>query len=138
MAYDTNLVLHDGTTITADITPTSTTRVSGSAVIDLQKTPAEGLSVVMTLNADLAESGDTMQVYLEESNTVGSGYTSVGIFPLVTQGGDVPERHLIKIVVKRQFVRARIDITDADAGSDFSLASVNILLASASQHGVYV
>ena len=138
MPFDANLVLHDGTTITGDITPTSTTRSSGSAVIDLQKSASKGLSVVMTLNADLAESGDTLQVYLEESNSVDSGYTSVGIFPLVTQGDGVPARHLVKVVCKRQYLRARIDATDDDSGTDFSVASVNILLASASQHGVYV
>ena len=107
-------------------------------MIDLKKAPAEGLSVVMTLDTDLAESSDTMQVYVEESNSVGGSYTLVGQFPLVTKGDDIPARHVIKVNCKRRYLRARIDITDADSGSDFTVANVNILLASASHHSSYV
>ena len=46
MPFDNNLMLHDGTTITADITPTSTSRSSGSAVINLKKTTAAGMYAV--------------------------------------------------------------------------------------------
>jgi hypothetical protein len=138
MPFDADLVLHDGTTITADITPTSATRTSGSAVIDLKKAPVEGLAVVMTLDTELAESSDTLQVYVEESNTVGSGYTRVGAFALVTQGDGVPARHVIKVNCKRRFMRARIDITDADTGTDFTVANVRILLDSASRRSSYV
>ena len=85
MAFDEQLVLHDGTDITASITPTSaTTRTDGSIVLDLKKTPADGLDVVMIVANDLAETSDTLQVTIQHSATEGSGYEEIARFPLLT------------------------------------------------------
>jgi hypothetical protein len=130
MPNDNNLVLHDGTTITADITPTSTTRSSGSAVINLKKTPATGLYAVLIMGADLGASSDTLQVTIEHSASAGSGYEEVARFPLLTKGTGMPGTYIVRFGSNRmangataQYVRGKIDATDA-SGSDFTVANV--------------
>lgn len=126
--FDDNLTLHDGTAITADISPTSTTRSSGSAVIDLRKTGAKGMAAVLILNADLAEASDTMQVTIEECATVDGTYVEVTRFGLLTKGTGMPGTYIRRFDTDKQYVRAKIDINDADAGSDFTVVAY-ILLA---------
>jgi len=130
MAFDANLVFHDGTAITADITPTSATRTSGSAVLSIPGgTPAKGLAVVLVVGNDLAEASDTLQVTIEECATVDGTYVEVARFPLLTKGTGMPGSYVRRFDSNKEFIRAKIDITDADAGSDFTVASVHILLA---------
>ena len=131
MVFDANLVLHDGTTITADSSPTSTTRSGGSAVLDIRKTAATGLYAVLFVGADLAETSDTMQITIEHSAAVGSGYEEVARFPLLTKGTGMPGTYIARFGSNRmangsvaQYVRGKIDITDADSGSDFTVANV--------------
>jgi len=130
MPFDANLVLHDGTTITADVTPTSATRTSGSAVLNIPGgTPAKGLAAVLVVGADLAEASDTLQVTIEECATVNGTYVEVARFPLLTKGTGMPGTYVRRFDSNKAFIRAKIDITDADAGSDFTVANVYILLA---------
>ncbi len=124
-AYDENLVLHDGTTITADISPTSLTRTSGSAVIDLRKTKVSGLYATLFSGEDMAEGSDLMDVTIEESTAVASGWVEIARFPQVSAG---QRERSLSFITNKQYVRAKIDITDADGGGDFSLANVHILL----------
>lgn len=135
MVFDANLVLHDGTEITADITPTSTTRASGSAVIDLKKTPATGLYAVMIVGADLAEASDTLAVSIQHSASEATGYETVASFPTLTQGSNMPGTWVLRFSANRmldgsvsRYVRALIDVTDNDAGGDFSATSVEIMI----------
>jgi|SRR3990167_1389101 len=129
MPFDANLVLHDGTTITADISPTSTTRSSGSAVLDVKESPAKGISVVLIMGADLAESGDTLLVTIEESTAEASGYVEVARFPLLTQGTGMPGTYILRCQIEDRYMRAKIDVTDSDSGGDFSVASCYILVS---------
>ena len=125
MAFDENLTLHDGTTITADISPTSLIRTNGSAVIDLGKTKVSGLYVSLFTGEDMAEGSDTMQVTIEESAAVASGWQEIARFPEVTAA---QRERSLSFITSQRYLRAKIDITDADAGGDFSLANVHILL----------
>lgn len=129
MPFDYNMMFHDGTTITADISPTSETRTSGSKVLDVRGTPAKGMAVVLAIGADLAEASDTLQVTIEECATVNGTYVEVARFPLLTKGTGMPGTYIRRFDSNKQFIRAKIDITDADAGGDFTVASVYILLA---------
>ena len=130
MAFDANLVFHDGTEITADVTPTSVTRTSGSAVLSIPGgTPAKGLAAVLIVGADLAEAGDTLLVTIEECATVNGTYVEVARFPLLTKGTGMPGSYVRRFDSNKEFIRAKIDITDSDAGSDFSATLVHILLA---------
>jgi len=126
--FDALLMPHDGTTITANITPVLTTRVSGSAVIDLGETPAKGLSAVMMVGADLAETSDTLQVTIQECATLTGTFVEVGHFPLLTKGTGMPGTYVCRFHVEERYVRALIVVSDSDAGGDFTVASVYILL----------
>jgi len=128
MAFDAENVFHDGTAITADISPVSTVRSGGSAVLDLKKTPAKGLSVAMIVAADLAEINDTMLVTIEESAAVDSGFVEVARFPLLTKGTGMPGTYILRFQSNKRYIRAKIDITDADVGGDFTVTGVYILL----------
>ena len=125
MAFDENLVLHDGTTITADISPTSLTRTNGSAVIDLKKTKTSSLYATLFSGEDMAEGSDLMDVTIEESAAVASGWQEIARFPQVTAA---QRERSLSFVSNLQYIRAKIDITDNDSGGDFSLANVHILL----------
>ena len=128
MAFDANLVLHDGTTITADIAATSLTSASGSACLDIRETRNVGLVAHLMVGNDLAEINDTLQVTIEHCATVDGTYVEVARFPLLTKGTGMPGHYQIRFHSHLQFVRAKIDVTDADSGSDFTVAGVHILL----------
>lgn len=129
MPFDENLVLHDGTTITADISPTSITRTSGSAALDLRQTGKKGLVAHLLAGTGLAEADDTLQVTLEESDALGSGWVEIARFPELTMAASSPGMYSVRFAVKRRYLRAKIDVTDADSGSDFTVANVYIMLS---------
>ncbi len=127
---DNNTVLHDGTTITADVSPVSTTRTNGSAVIDLGKSAIhQVLWALMFLAEDLAESGDTMDVIIEQSASVDSGFDRIAIFPQITSAPTAEKSYSIPFSATKRYLRARIDITDDDAGGDFSVANCQVLVS---------
>jgi hypothetical protein len=126
--FDALNMFHDGTAITADISPTSLTRSGGSAALDLRQSPAKGWAVVMVVAADLAEASDTLLVSIEDCTSVNGTYRERARFPLLTKGTGMPGTYIIHFDTDRQFVRAKIDVTDADAGSDFTVTGVYILL----------
>lgn len=137
MPFDNSLVLHDGTTITADITPTSEARASGSASIDLQEGQVatgggiKDMAAVLIMGADLAETSDTLQVSIEACATVDGTYVELARFPLLTKGTGMPGTYIIRFGVdpSYRYVRGNIDVTDADTGSDFSVANCYLLLS---------
>lgn len=126
--FDASLMCHDGTTITATVTPTSTTRTSGSAVIDLKQTPAQGLSAVLIMGADLEGASDTILVTIEESDTEGSGYVEVARFPTLTKGTGMPGTYIIRFATDLRYVRALITCVD-NSGSGYTVANVYVLLS---------
>lgn len=126
--FDSNLVLHDGTAITATITPTSTTRSSGSAVLDIKETAAKGMDLVLIVQNDLAEASDTLQVDLQESDTEGSGYVEIARFGLLTKGTGMPGTYNLRFNTQKRYIRALITATDNDSGGDFTVTGVYVLL----------
>jgi len=54
---DANLIFHDGTNFTATVTPASTTRSGGSAVLDMGKSGEEGVWVQIANTAVMTGSG---------------------------------------------------------------------------------
>ena len=128
MAFDANLMLHDGTAITGDITPTSTTRSSGSVVLNIFKTGVNGISVVMIVQNDLAEASDLLQVTLEDSATVNGTYVEMARFPLLTKGTGMPGTYFLRFTSTKAFVRAKVVVVDDDSGGDFTVSGLYVLL----------
>lgn len=84
---DTNLVFHDGTNFTATVTPNSTTRSGGSAVLDVGKSGEKGLWVQLSLAAVLVGSGSPTidcKVQYSDSATFASGVEDGPAFPQLT------------------------------------------------------
>jgi len=139
MAFDANLMLHDGTAITANISPTSTTRASGSVAIDLgagQVATGAGLknmAAVLIMAADLAEASDTLQVSIEACATVDGTYTELARFPLLTKGTGMPGTYIIRFGVDPgyRYVRGKIVVVDDDSGSDFTVVAYLLLTPNA-------
>ena len=126
--FDEDLIFHDGTAITATITPTSKTRSSGSAVLDIRETAADGITCVLIVQNDLAEASDTLQVDIQESDTEGSGYVEIARFPLLTQGTGMPGTYHLRFHSLKRFVRALITAVDNDSGGDFTVTGVYVML----------
>ena len=133
MAFDALNMFQDGTAITKDLAQTSLTRgantLPGTACLDLRQSPAKGWAVVMVVSNDLAEASDTLLVSIEDCATVDGTYRERARFPLLTKGTGMPGTYVRRFDSNKQFIRAKIDITDADAGSDFTVAGVYIFLA---------
>lgn len=130
MPFDSNLTFHDGTAITATVTPTATTRTSGSAVLDVGTggLPADGMSVVMIVQNDLAEASDTLQVTIQRCSTVDGTYVEVARFPLLTKGTGMPGTYIIRCGSHQRYLRALLTCVDNDGGSDFTVSGVYIYL----------
>lgn len=126
--FDEDLILHDGTAITATISPTSVTRSSGSAVLDIGETASIGINAVMIVQNDLAEDSDTLDVTIEESDTEGSGYVEIASFALLTKGTGMPGTYSLRFVTQKRFVRAVITAVDNDSGGDFAVSGVFVKL----------
>lgn len=129
MALDNNLVLHDGTEITDDISPTSTTRTSGSAVIDLKGTAEKGMVAIMFVAEDLFETSDTLVVSIEGCATVDGTYEELARFATLTYGDDTVDTYFRYFSTKFRYIRAKINVTDDDGESDFSVSNLWIILA---------
>lgn len=109
MAFDSLNMFHDGTTITADITPTSETRASGSAVLAIYETPAKGSAVVLLVGAEPTGTTPTCQVSIEDCATVDGTYRERARFPLLT-GASQAGIYVVRFDSDRQFVRCKIDV----------------------------
>lgn len=138
MPFDASLMLHDGTAITANISPTSTTRTSGSLAIDLGKGQGQGtagkgsghmsLAAVLIMAADLEAAADTLQVTIEACATVDGTYTELASFPLLTYGTGMPGTYIIRFSVdpKYRYVRGKIVVHD-DSGSGYTVVAYLLL-----------
>ena len=125
MPLDENSVLHDGTAITGDITPTSATRADGSAVLDVRKSPAKGISVQVSMGAALEDPLDSVLITIEESAAEASGFVELARVTLT--GVISPVTYFRLVNINKRYVRAKIDITD-DSSSGFLLANLVIAL----------
>lgn len=83
---DTNFIFHDGTTFTSTITPNSTTRSGGSAVLDVGKSGANGLWVTLSNKALMTGTTPTVDAKVQYSNsaTFASGVETGPSFPQIT------------------------------------------------------
>ena len=127
MVFDANLVMHDGTAITANITPVLTTRVSGSAVIDLLSTHGvKGMAAILIMAADLEGTDDTLTVTIEESTAYGSGFTEIASFPVLTKGTGMPGTYVVRFDASKRYVRAKIVVVD-DSGSGYTVVAYILL-----------
>ena len=123
---DTNNVLHDGTEITADISPTSTTRTSGSAVLDLRKSPAKGLYAVVHQAENFDAPADSAIVSIEQSADLANWVELARFVDLTGARAPDTQERLVKITAR--YVRAKIAVTD-DGGGGLSLDNCVIALA---------
>ena len=135
MPFDANLVMHDGTAITANISPTSETRTSGSAVIDLLQgtdaakggeTAAIGMTAVLIVAADLEGTSDTLQVTIEDCATVDGTYIERASFPLLTKGTGMPGTYTCRFTAFNRYVRAKIVVSDF-SGSGYTVVAYILL-----------
>jgi hypothetical protein len=130
MPFDANLVLHDGTAVTADKTPTSTTRSGGSVCIDLGKGQAAigsglmGMAAVLIDPDGLTTAADDIDVSIQACPTVNGSYVTVATFQQIggtVYDGSTASTQIVRFGIDPQhrYVRAYINITDA-GGSDMS------------------
>ena len=104
---DTLGSFHDGTTITGTITPTSLTRASGSAVLDVGKSPADGLWVQVTLTAAVtgASGSITPKVQYCDSAAFGSNVEDGPTFNALTTALANVGRQALLCQSKRRYWR---------------------------------
>lgn len=127
MAFDANLVLHDGTAITASISPVDTTRTSGSAVIDLLSTyGVKGMAAVLIMAADLEAASDTLTITIEESAAYASGFVEIAAFPVLTYGTGMPGTYIVRFDAQKRYVRAKIVVHD-DSGGGYTVVAYILL-----------
>ena len=109
MARDALLSFHDGTNFTATVTPVSTTRAGGSAVLDVGKSGNKGLWVRTTLAVAIVGASGTITVKIQysDSATFASGIEDGPAFPILNNAGTVvPNRRALLCQSKRRYWRA--------------------------------
>ncbi|CAK0772554.1 hypothetical protein CCP3SC15_450005 [Gammaproteobacteria bacterium] len=105
---DSNLVFHDGTNFTATVTPASTTRSGGSAVLDVGKSGERGLWVQLALTAVVVGSGTPTidcKVQYSDSATFASGVEDGPAFPQLVEGTALNYRRCLLCQSKRRYWR---------------------------------
>lgn len=105
---DANLIFHDGTNFTATVTPASTTRSGGSAVLDIGKSGKNGLWVQLALTAAVVGSGDPTidaKVQYSDSATFASGIEDGPAFPQLIGTTAVGTRRTLLCQSKRRYWR---------------------------------
>jgi hypothetical protein len=106
---DTNMIFHDGTNFTATVTPVSTTRSGGSAVIDVGKSGINGLWVQAALTAAIVGSGSPtvdVKIQYSDSATFASGVEDGPSFPQLTGSNAAGYRRALLCQSKRRYWRA--------------------------------
>jgi hypothetical protein len=104
---DTNLIFHDGTTFTSTVTPASTTRANGSAVLDIGKSGEGGLWLQLANIAAITGTSPTVdaKVQYSDSATFASGIENGPAFPQITNATAAGYRRSILCQSKRRYWR---------------------------------
>lgn len=105
---DANLIFHDGTNFTATVTPASTTRSGGSAVLDIGKTGVGGIWVQLALLAAVVGSGSPTidaKVQYSDSATFASGIEDGPKFTQLTALTAVGFRQSLLCQSKKRYMR---------------------------------
>lgn len=105
---DNNLIFHDGTNFTATVTPASTTRSGGSAVLDMGKSGINGVWVQASLLAAIVGAGSPTvdaKVQYSDSPTFASVVEDGPAFPQITEAVAAGWRRSILCQSKRRYWR---------------------------------
>lgn len=105
---DNNLIFHDGTNFTATVTPTSTTRSGGSAVLDVNKSGEAGLWVELVNAAVITGAGSPTidaKVQYSDSATFASGVEDGPAWPQITTSTAAGYRRALLCQSKRRYWR---------------------------------
>ena len=105
---DNNLIFHDGTNFTATVTPNSTTRSGGSAVLDVGKSGEDGIWVELANTAVMTGSGSPTvdaKVQYSDSATFASGIEDGPAFPQLTPSTAAAYRRALLCQSKRRYWR---------------------------------
>ena len=105
---DTNLIFHDGTNFTATVTPASTTRSGGSAVLDMGKSGEKGVWIQAVLYAAVVGAGSPTidaKVQYSDSATFASGVEDGPAFPQFTESVAAGYRRELLCQSKRRYWR---------------------------------
>lgn len=105
---DANQIFHDGTNFTASVTPTSTTRSGGSAVIDMGKSGLNGIWIQAALAAAVVGSGSPTidaKVQYSDSATFASGVEDGPAWPQFTTSTAAGYRRSLLCQSKRRYWR---------------------------------
>lgn len=105
---DANLIFHDGTNFTATVTPASTTRSGGSAVLDVGKSGEKGIWVQVALTAAIVGSGAPTidaKVQYSDSATFASGIEDGPKFTQLTESTAAGFRQSLLCHSKKRYWR---------------------------------
>jgi hypothetical protein len=104
---DANATFHDGTNFTATITPISTTRSGGSAVIDIGKSGEEGVWIELANTAVMTGTVPTVdaKVQYSDSATFASGVEDGPAWPQLTVSTAAAYRRGLMCQSKRRYWR---------------------------------
>jgi len=105
---DANQIFHDGTNFTATVTPASTTRSGGSAVIDMGKSGLNGIWLQLVLAAAIVGSGSPTidaKVQYSDSATFASGVEDGPAWPQLTGSTAAGYRRAFLCQSKRRYWR---------------------------------
>ncbi len=105
---DADLIFHDGTNFTATVTPVSTTRSGGSAVLDVGKSGWNGLYVQLVLKTAIVGAGSPTidaKVQYSDSSTFASGIEDGPAFPQLTDASPAGYRRTLLCQSKRRYWR---------------------------------
>jgi len=91
MAFDANLLFYNATTLT-----TATT----STILDVQKTPANGVPIELAVTS-MSSSTGTLDVVVKASDSTTTGFVTVATFAQVTYSASGATRHLVVQTKKR-------------------------------------
>lgn len=105
---DTNLIFHDGTNFTATVTPNSTTRSGGSAVLDVGKSGEHGIPVQLVLPSVIIGSGSPTidaKMQYSDSATFASGVEDGPAFPQIDTNTPAGYQRTLLCQSKRRYWR---------------------------------
>lgn len=90
--FDANLLFYDGVTLTT---------ATGSTVLQIKKTPADGVDVELDVTTITGTTG-TLDVVVQHSDSSTTGFTTIATFPQITT--TTGPRHL-RVQTKKPFVK---------------------------------
>jgi len=124
--FDSELILRDDSTaLTAnEQSIASTVRSAGCAVIDLGETPVKGMSVVIVCPTLATGTSSTLDVKIQESDSMASGYKDLVTFDQITLAM-TPCRRIRRFATTKRYIRHYATIGGSGT-PDFKLTQILI------------